>query len=70
MADKIFQGCVTFLVWLAAAIGTTYTKINVVIFCIIWPLFTVGLVALCLWQRFQIKRRRRSALPKRECMRR
>jgi hypothetical protein len=66
MADTVFQRCVDFLVWLAAVTGTTYKEINVIIFCVIWPLFTLGLVALCLMQRARIRRLRRLALPERE----
>jgi hypothetical protein len=64
--DKVFQWCVDFLVWLAAATGTTYKEINVIIFCVIWPLLTAGLVALCLVQRAQIRKLRKSAMPERD----
>ena len=66
MIDKVFQWCVDVLLWLAAATGTTYEEINVIVFCVIWPLFTLGLVSLCLVQRAQIRRLRRMALPERE----
>ena len=59
MIDIVFQRCVDFLVWLAALTGTTYKEINVIIFCVIWPLLTIGLIALCLVQRAQIRRLRR-----------
>ena len=55
--------CVNLLLWLAAMTGTTYEEINVIIFCMIWPLLTLGLVALCLVQRAQIRRLRRLASP-------
>ncbi len=58
MIDKIFQWCVDLLGWLASATGTTYKQINVIIFCVIWPLLTIALVALCLIQRASIKRLR------------
>jgi hypothetical protein len=58
MVDKIFQWCVNLLGWLAGATGTTYKQINVIIFCVIWPLLTIALVALCLIQRARIKRLR------------
>ena len=66
MADNIFQWCVDLLLWLAAMTGTTYKEINVIIFCVIWPLLTLGLVALCLVQWAQIRRLRRLALLERE----
>ena len=58
MVDRIFQWCVDLLLWLAAATGTTYKQINVIIFCVIWPLLTLALIALCLMQRAQIRRLR------------
>jgi hypothetical protein len=58
MVDNVFQWCVDHLMWLAAATGTTYKQINVIIFCIIWPLLTVGLAALCLTQWAQIRKLR------------
>jgi hypothetical protein len=61
MVDRVFQACVDLLVWLAAATGTTYKQINVIIFCIIWPLVTAGFVILCVLQRVQIRRLRRLA---------
>ena len=56
MIDNIFQWCVDLLRWLAAATGTTYKEINVLIFCVIWPLLTIAIVVLCLIQRDQIRR--------------
>ena len=32
MIDKIFDGCVNLLVWLAEKLGTTYKAVNVWIF--------------------------------------
>ncbi len=63
MMDIIFRLCVGLLVWLAAMTGTTYEEINVIIFFMIWPLLTLGLIALCLVQRAQIRRLRRLASP-------
>jgi hypothetical protein len=39
--DKIFNLCVILLDWMALKFDTTYIKINVWIFCIIWPLYTI-----------------------------
>ena len=44
--NYIFDLCVKLLVWLAGKLNTTYETVNVWIFCIIWPLVTVGLVAI------------------------
>jgi hypothetical protein len=47
MMDKVFDLCVVFLVWLAKVTGTTYKEINVIVFCILWPLFTLALIVVC-----------------------
>jgi hypothetical protein len=44
MIDKIFELCVDVLVWMAAKLHISYQAINVWIFCIIWPLITIGLI--------------------------
>jgi len=43
VANRVFRICVDLLEWLAAKLGMTYEEINVVIFCIIWPLVTLAL---------------------------
>ena len=42
--DKVFIACVLFLQVLAMKLGITYRTINVWIFCIIWPIFTISLI--------------------------
>ena len=37
----VFYGSVDALIWLARLLGITYQEINVLIFCIGWPLVTV-----------------------------
>jgi hypothetical protein len=44
MIDFIFSQCVRLLEWAARKLGTTYNAINVWIFCVIWPAFTIGLI--------------------------
>ena len=44
MIKKIFSLCVDLLMWLARKFNTTYETVNVWIFCVIWPLFTLGLI--------------------------
>lgn len=41
MYDQVFWWCVMLLKWGARVTGTTYQEINVIIFCILWPAFTV-----------------------------
>jgi len=43
--QHVFDFCVKFLVSLACIFHTSYETINVVIFCIIWPIITIGLIA-------------------------
>jgi hypothetical protein len=57
--NAIFDLCVVLLIWAARVTGTTYKQINVLIFCIVWPLFTVALMALCWRQRRIIRDYRR-----------
>ncbi len=50
MVERIFQLCVDLLVWLARLLGMSYEEVNVWIFCVIWPLFTLLLIAVVVWQ--------------------
>jgi hypothetical protein len=59
MIDNVFNLCVDFLVWLAGVTGTTYKQINVIIFCILWPIFTLLLVAVVIVQHVRIRKLRR-----------
>ncbi len=44
LIDTIFGACVLFLGNLAKLLGMTYNEVNVWIFCIIWPVFTIFLI--------------------------
>ncbi|PJZ54579.1 hypothetical protein [Leptospira adleri] len=46
--DRIFNWCVDFLIFGAKVLGITYNEINVYIFCVIWPLFTLILIGFIL----------------------
>jgi hypothetical protein len=56
MIDAIFDKCVDLLVFLANQLGITYEAINVWIFVIIWPAFTLALIALVILQQLEIRR--------------
>ena len=45
MITYLFNLCVVFLVWLAKVCHTDYETINIIIFCVIWPAITLGLMA-------------------------
>jgi hypothetical protein len=53
--DTIFDWCVVLLKFAANMTGTTYKEINVIIFCVIWPLATIALIAAVIIQNQQIK---------------
>ncbi len=53
--DSAFDLCVKILIFLANLVGTTYKAINVWIFVIIWPAFTLLLIAVLLCQRRRIR---------------
>jgi hypothetical protein len=54
--DVVFDGCVLLLLFLADLLGMTYKAINVWIFVIIWPAFTLALIAIVIWQRLEIRK--------------
>jgi len=55
MIHAIFNLCVTILVVSADWLGISYEAINVLIFVIIWPLLTLGLLGTIIWQRYLIQ---------------
>ncbi len=63
MIDMIFDLCVQFLVWLAGWIGISYKAVNVWIFVIIWPIFTLALMAIVIIQQRALGQARRAAEP-------
>jgi hypothetical protein len=52
----IFDLCVLVLVVLAEWLGITYEAINVWFFVVIWPIFTLVLIAIVIWQRLKIRK--------------
>ncbi len=56
MIDTIFDLCVLLLVNLADVFDTTYKAINVWIFVILWPAFTLALIALAIAQHLKIRK--------------
>lgn len=56
MIDAIFDFCVLLLVFLADMLGTTYEAVNVWIFVIIWPVITLALVGVVIWQYLKIRK--------------
>ena len=56
MIDAVFDGSVLLLFFLADLLGMSYEAINVWIFVVIWPVFTLALIAVVVWQRVRIQR--------------
>ena len=56
MVNNIFDWCVQVLIYWAEILGITYKAINVWVFVIIWPIFTILLIAIIIWQRWLIRR--------------
>ena len=56
----VFYGSVDALIWLARLLGISYQEINVLIFCIGWPLVTVIMMAVImeLWRNNNVLSRR------------
>ncbi len=54
--DAIFDWCVAVLIYFAGVFGITYKEINVWVFVIIWPIFTLALIALVVIQQVYIRR--------------
>ena len=55
MVDFIFYWCVDLLAMLAAAFGTTYEWINILIFIIGYPIFVIFLFLIIYYQHKKIK---------------
>ncbi|MBM9576001.1 hypothetical protein JWG45_02440 [Leptospira sp. 201903070] len=59
--DSIFDWCVDVLIFWAKVFGITYNEINVYIFCVIWPLFTLILIGF-VFQLLRANRKLRAEL--------
>jgi hypothetical protein len=53
--DAIFDWCVKVLVYFAGVFGITYKEINVWVFVIIWPVLTLALLTIIVWQQARIR---------------
>ena len=54
LPKNIFNLCVQWLLFVGGRIGLSYGEVNILIFCIIWPLITIfsivlNIVLLCSW---------------------
>jgi len=62
--DTIFNWCVIALYEVARWFGITYEEINVWLFCVIWPVFTLALMywSFFLWRQNRLLRRQSNAI--------
>jgi len=51
----MFQNCVDLLRTIASYIGITYEEINIIIFCIIWPIITIYMGVIIIKQHLKLK---------------
>jgi len=54
--DGLFDLCVRVLLWIADLFGVSYNTINIWIFCVIWPILTVILIAIVIRQRIDLRK--------------
>lgn len=47
--NMTFDICVLWLLWVGALTNKTYNEVNIWIFCVIWPIFTILSVVLNLY---------------------
>jgi hypothetical protein len=62
--DLVFNWCVIALYEVAGWLGITYEEINVWLFCVAWPVFTLALMYWCfsLWRQNKNLRRQFDAV--------
>jgi len=55
MVDKTFDWCVQILIYWANVFGISYKEINVWVFVILWPILTIMLIGIAIWQQRRIR---------------
>ena len=56
MMDQIFNWCVHVLVYWAGILGITYKELNVWVFVIVWPILTMLMLVIIIWQARRLRR--------------
>ncbi len=56
MINYIFDWCVQILIFAAHKLGMTYKAVNVWIFVIIWPVITLALFGIIIFQHLRIRK--------------
>ncbi len=57
--DWVFNQCVYMLVWLANFLGVSYEAVNILMFLVAWPLVTLMLIGMLVYQYSIIKAARK-----------
>lgn len=55
LALAAYCACVDFMLHTARLFGFTYRDANALLFFVVWPAVTIGLVGVVLWQRATLK---------------
>jgi len=53
---SIYAACVDFMLHAATLFGMTYRDANALLFFVVWPAVTFGLVAVVAWQHVTLRR--------------
>lgn len=54
--DFVFDACVNLLLIIGALTGLSYNAVNVIIFCVVWPILTLILLTNVFYLRRKIKK--------------
>lgn len=55
----IYAACVDFMIRAASITGTTYRDANAFMFFVLWPVVTIVLVVIVIWQAITLRNLRR-----------
>lgn len=53
--DYVFNSCVLVLAWLASILGITYEELNIYLFIVVWPSFTLYLMIRVMYLKWKIR---------------
>lgn len=48
--DAVFDMCVRLLLLVGKISGLSYNTVNVLFFCVVWPVFTICLLVALMWR--------------------
>jgi len=56
LIDARFDLSVDILLWPADLFGVSYNTVNIWVFCVIWPIFTIALMAIVIRQHLKLRK--------------